>query len=178
MRLTEWQKDILKNDDLDVHELITIRGVGKTTFGLHWVQLGQSNCDTSIVIKRNKKEIDSSNKLLDGYNKSIIFTTADDLMNGVDRGINLTGNVRVFVDEYLGMDINIRKLDDALGTTDYKVLFAGSKESDDDKYKISFSKWYYVGVEQLIRDYDIYENTIKAHLSWRESLPLFTSEVN
>jgi hypothetical protein len=151
--IPKWQEVILGNDDLSVFEVIALRGVGKTTFGIGWL----SDADTKIMMVHNHHVARHVRKeILDEESNIKVITSSHQL-----RGINLKGNIKIFVDEHFQQIVDLAELDIAVGHTNYKVLFAGSKVKNDDKFKIPFAKQIYVGLEALMVDYYMYSGLIQ-----------------
>lgn len=155
--LLKWQKVILENDDLDIHELIANRAVGKTEFGQYWIT---QDSDVAIIFVHNAR-------LRKPIIKDIIQSGYKGRLEVVSelwqlKGLRLKGRIRVFVDEMFMMNgITLDALDSALGTADYKVLFAGTRRVPEDKFRISYSKQYIVGLDAMMLDYEFYEKNIQ-----------------
>lgn len=154
--MIDWKQRIRENDDLDIHEVIAVRAVGKTEFGLEWVT---TDADISIVIAPNSR---MSNYIVKDflhygmYNGNKVQVTHN---YHYLRGLRLSPDkkIRVYVDEYLMQDFSLDDLDEVIGHENYKVLFMGSQQNKDDGFRINFSKHYVVGVDYLLRSGDINE---------------------
>ena len=147
MKWLKWQENILNNyDDLDVLEVMAIRCSGKTTLSLAWVC---KDADLSIFINPigddYKARIESMGLK---YNELHIIRDLEQL-RGIDT--NEARKIRIAVDEYFYQpNVTLKKLDEFIGHERYKVLFIGTRRTKEDKFKIPFSKQFYVGLADLI----------------------------
>lgn len=149
MKLIEWQEKVMNEEDLSVFEVISVRGSGKTKFGVYWALEG---ADLSIFIcpqaryKRGQLK-DLANKLKPEGNNFHVVSGLHQL-----KGIPKSKKVKVVVDEYFCLpEINLSNLDRAIGSDNYKVLFMGTSVSNNDKFKFPISKKYIVDAFSLYR---------------------------
>jgi len=152
MKWLEWQEALLNNyDDLDIFEVMAIRGSGKTTLSLGWVC---KDADLSIFITSEAKSVrdyykEKIKSMGLKYNELHIVANLEQI-----KKINTktTKKIKVVVDDYFHQsDVTLKKLDDVIGHDQYKVLFIGARRNKEDKFKIPFSKQFYVGLTELIK---------------------------
>lgn len=149
--LSKWQQKIY-DCDLDVIETIAVRGSGKTFLGMEWVS---NNSDTAIILTHPEQVKYMRSSVSDHcriYRRNKIHVVSN-LSQIRKLNTNQKKRIKVVVDEYFTQpQINLNRLDSAIGHEKYKVLFIGSKTKDDDKFKIPFSKQFSVGLDHLLLD--------------------------
>lgn len=151
MELYKWQKALVEDyKDLEVLEVITVRGAGKNIASLAWAS---DDSDVAIIITDNKnpfrKSIRQEVRSL-GIEPGAMHVVANlDQIRGIHT--HPKKKLKVVVDEYFAKpDITLEKLDKVIGHENYKVLFIGSRRSKEDKFKIPFSKQLSIDLTQMI----------------------------
>lgn len=149
MQYSKWQQKVSEDSkDIDIIEVMTVRGAGKTTFGIQWLTE-----DANVAYYLSGKHADDKINL-DGINKHLLFIKVSNLneMKSINKSLPKDTKVKVFVDDYFHRSETLDEFDAALNRTDYKILFAGTRKDQKDKFKIDIAKHYYVGLDFLISE--------------------------